>query len=177
MKKDLVIAVLATFCLTATIFMILPTKSATSYYDPWADVSGPTLGIPDGRIDMRDIAYEVSHFGTFGTPIDRSGYSSNTLPKPDYDSGWLNISRGTRITLPNPTGTTDVLVYMIGKSSNGGNPYIHQIGYGAELNYGSEYGCDWETLTATSIQVYRRPNDPVGTSWDYVRVMIWKIPT
>lgn len=59
-KKDLVIVALATFCLTSTLFMILPSRSIEK--DPWADVNGPTIGEPDGRIDMRDIAYEVLHF-------------------------------------------------------------------------------------------------------------------
>jgi len=64
-KKDLIIAVLATFCLTSTIFMIFPTKSAEPY-NPWADVSGPTLGEADGTINMRDINYEILRFNTFG---------------------------------------------------------------------------------------------------------------
>jgi len=64
-KKDLIIAVLATFCLTATIFMIFPTKSAEPY-NPWGDVSGPTIGEPDGTINMRDINYEILRFNTFG---------------------------------------------------------------------------------------------------------------
>ena len=37
-RKDVIIAILPTFCLTATIFMIFPTRSAQPY-DPWADVS------------------------------------------------------------------------------------------------------------------------------------------
>ena len=64
-KKDLVIVALATFCLTATLFMILPSKSGLPY-DPWADVSGPTPGFEDGKINMMDIAYEIVHFNTFG---------------------------------------------------------------------------------------------------------------
>jgi hypothetical protein len=64
-KKDLVIAVMATFCLAVSIFMIFPTKSAEPY-SPWADVSGPTLGEPDGTINMRDINYEILRFNTFG---------------------------------------------------------------------------------------------------------------
>ena len=58
MKKDTIIAVLATFCLTATLFMI----SSSLGYDPWADIN------EDGRIDMRDIAYEASLFGSSGDP-------------------------------------------------------------------------------------------------------------
>jgi outer membrane protein assembly factor BamB len=64
-KKDLIIAVLATFCLTATLFIILPSRSAEPY-NPWGDVSGPTIGEPDGTINMRDINYEILRFNTFG---------------------------------------------------------------------------------------------------------------
>jgi hypothetical protein len=64
-RKDLIIAVLATFCLTATLFIILPSRSAEPY-NPWGDVSGPTIGEPDGTINMRDINYEILRFNTFG---------------------------------------------------------------------------------------------------------------
>jgi len=64
-KKDLVIVALATFCLTATLFTILPSRSAEPY-SPWADVSGPTMGESDGTINMRDINYEILRFNTFG---------------------------------------------------------------------------------------------------------------
>jgi len=64
-KKDLVIVALATFCLTATLFTILPSRSAEPY-SPWADVSGPTIGESDGTINMRDINYEILRFNTFG---------------------------------------------------------------------------------------------------------------
>ena len=63
-RKDLIVAVLATFCLTATLFVILPSRSAD--YDPWADVSGPIQGTEDGVINMRDISYEIQHFNAAG---------------------------------------------------------------------------------------------------------------
>ena len=61
-KKGIVIAIIATFCLTATLFMILPIRSNPSagQYDPWADVND------DGKIDMYDIAYAARAFGTSG---------------------------------------------------------------------------------------------------------------
>jgi hypothetical protein len=70
-KKNLAAALLAFFIL-AIMFVTVPIKSSTSVYDPWADVSGPTVGVPDGVINMRDVAYEVSLFNTEGTPINRT---------------------------------------------------------------------------------------------------------
>lgn len=66
-KRDLVIAVLATFCLTATLFMILPTRSSPgSGYDPWLDVND------DGEINILDIAQLAVAFRTSGDPIDKA---------------------------------------------------------------------------------------------------------
>jgi len=64
-KKDLVIVALATFCLTATLFTVLPSRSGIPY-DPWADVSGPTIGVEDGTINMRDINYLIQMFAQSG---------------------------------------------------------------------------------------------------------------
>ena len=64
-EKNLILAVLATFCLTAMLSTILPTRSAIPY-DPWADVSGPMQGTEDGTINMRDISYLIQMFATNG---------------------------------------------------------------------------------------------------------------
>ena len=67
-RKDLVVTVLVTFCLTATLFMILPTRSlpAIGEYDPWLDTND------DGKIDMKDIGAEARAFGSSGTPINKT---------------------------------------------------------------------------------------------------------
>jgi hypothetical protein len=61
-KKDLVIAVLATFCLTVTIFMIMPIKSANNPYDPMLDYNH------DGKIGLSDLVQFASSYGTTGDP-------------------------------------------------------------------------------------------------------------
>jgi hypothetical protein len=63
-RKDFIIAILVTFCLTATLFIVLPTKSSPNVvdYDPMADING------DGKIDMYDIGYTAQRFGTSGDP-------------------------------------------------------------------------------------------------------------
>lgn len=61
MKRDLIVAVLLTFCLTVTLFQILPTSSQSAGdYDPWLDYND------DGKIDMRDIGASARAFGASG---------------------------------------------------------------------------------------------------------------
>ena len=60
MKKDLMIAVLLTFCLTATMFMIATTKSQE--YNPWADLN------EDGKIDILDLTGVTGIYGMSGDP-------------------------------------------------------------------------------------------------------------
>jgi hypothetical protein len=54
-KKDLIIVALTTFCLTASLFMIIPTRSSPDIgdYDPWIDVND------DGVIDVSDLVIVV----------------------------------------------------------------------------------------------------------------------
>lgn len=69
-RRDLIVAVLATFCLTSTLFMIAPTRSNPtnegSRYDPWADLNS------DGIIDIFDAIDFAGHFGGVGTPLNKS---------------------------------------------------------------------------------------------------------
>jgi hypothetical protein len=63
-RKDVVIAILATFCLTTTLFIVLPTRSSPSAgeYDSWADIND------DGKINMYDIGYTAQRYGASGDP-------------------------------------------------------------------------------------------------------------
>jgi hypothetical protein len=47
-RKTLIITVLCTFCLTVSIFSIMPVSSIGTY-DPWLDYNG------DGKIDLKDV--------------------------------------------------------------------------------------------------------------------------
>jgi hypothetical protein len=67
-KRQLAIVVVATFCL----MMLLTIPLERSTPDPWADTSGPTPGQPDGKVNMRDIAYEINQFNANLTGIPRS---------------------------------------------------------------------------------------------------------
>jgi len=84
-KKDLVIVILATFCLTLTLFTILPTHSS---YDPWLDVDD------NGVVELKDF-YELSQaFGTSGNPTKSVTINDN------WTEGSFNFS------LP-PNGVTE----------------------------------------------------------------------
>ena len=66
-KRDMIIAVLAIFCLTSTLFMILPIQSSPGNgYDPWLDNND------DGKINILDIAATAKAYGTTGTPINKT---------------------------------------------------------------------------------------------------------
>jgi hypothetical protein len=63
-KKDLMIVALATFCLTATLFMMTSTKSQapSGTYDPLLDSNH------DGSIDIYDAIQLANHYDTSGDP-------------------------------------------------------------------------------------------------------------
>jgi hypothetical protein len=211
-RKDLIIAVLSTFCLTTTLFMIVPTRSQSitagiGEYDPWVDIND------DGTINFLDAIMLGTAFGTTGTPINKTelllelmqkiellnstiieqqneiNYLNQTviclnetitilnstqgLGKPDYDSDWFAISSGEQVIKTHNLGTTNVLVYMVGKYSNNSSPYIHQRHYGGEETWPNYWGAYWQDLTETTIRVVRQGQDII---WNYVRLMIWKIP-
>lgn len=60
-RKDAIITILATFCLSFLILVVVPIKSGQPY-DPWTDID------ENGKIDMRDIGTVASRFGTSGEP-------------------------------------------------------------------------------------------------------------
>jgi hypothetical protein len=65
-RKDTIIAVLATFCLTLTLFSTIHAGG----YDPWADIND------DGIINMKDIANVASQFNTAGDSTKNVSISS-----------------------------------------------------------------------------------------------------
>lgn len=88
MNKKLTIAMLATFCLTT--LLMIPLTHSTEPYDPWVDVTGPTPGVEDGTINMRDIQYEILHFNTFGDTT--KNVSVVNWPVTDQQTVFWNVS-------------------------------------------------------------------------------------
>jgi len=69
-KKDLVIAVLATFCLTATLFVVIPI-GGLPVYDPWIDLND------DGVIDGQDFQMVKGSIPSLGEPINKTALLYN----------------------------------------------------------------------------------------------------
>ena len=117
-KRVLIIAVLATFCLTATLFMVVPTRSQTGGYDPRYDVNG------DGKIDMADISTEVEAFMSSGDPtlpVNITGHATQLIKVAEY--GMINVSSswGSSRILVDGYAKFSVNVYYMGY--NGPNEY------------------------------------------------------
>jgi chaperonin cofactor prefoldin len=71
-KRDLVIAVLITFCLTAMLFSVRFTRSQIpGQYDPWLDVND------DGKILIEDVAWVAKAFGASGDPVNKTALLYN----------------------------------------------------------------------------------------------------
>jgi hypothetical protein len=152
-KKDLIIAILATFCMTVALFMILPTRSQQSGYDPWVDVNG------DGSIDMADLSIGIDKFMTSGAP-------THPLPAPAYDSGWVEIdNRGGAYVLTHNLDTTEVLIYTYSNTSEWTSLYYRP----------SQGHIWWCGLTDTTIWVYATPYGTYEPGKDHFRVLMWKI--
>ncbi len=88
-RRDLVVAVLLAFCVTASLFTITMTRGLGGGYDPWLDVTD------DGYIGVDDIYAVATHFGFEGTPVAKGSI--------EYDSGWINITdkAGQNVTIVN----------------------------------------------------------------------------
>jgi hypothetical protein len=98
--------------------------------------------------------------------------NATKLGRPEIDSGWMNITAGETLIYPHGLNTTDVLVYVIGKTEDG---LIHQIDYGFTTVgiSASHYGVAWSELDGDYIKITRGPSD---TNWVQVRLIMWVIP-
>lgn len=93
MRKDVMIAILVTFCLTVMLFAIIPVGSqGVREYDPWYDVTGPTPGQPDGKIDVRDIYSLSLKYGTTATEDQTTRNVSVTNWPQQYKIGYYLVN-------------------------------------------------------------------------------------
>jgi len=67
LKKDLIAAIVITFCITAILFTAIPIRSTpTPAYDPWIDTND------DGIINYKDLFNFAAIFGASGTPVNKT---------------------------------------------------------------------------------------------------------
>jgi len=142
-KKDLVIVVLATFCLTSTLFMILPSRSIER--DPWADVSSTNVGEPDGKVNMKDIAYEIAHFNEDVSNMTRDVNVTNWPSKTaitdsnfDWFSGWRTLAPSATYEseILNLSGFREITIFVSTNSTV-------FCSFGQSLNARSSDGSTW----------------------------------
>ena len=91
---------------------------------------------------------------------------------PDWDSGWTSVATSTAQIFTHNLGGNPGLYLVRGwqrDTSQGGIGINHRFVGGFEAG-GSLFGTNWENLTDTTINFFRRPSDGVA---DQVRVRIW----
>jgi hypothetical protein len=97
-RRDVIIAVIATFCLTSTLFMITTSNSQVGEYNPWADYN------EDGVIDIFDIVPGAVSFGAEGDSTRNVNVTNwpSVINMSTYPSTGMNISLGP-VTIPPQT--------------------------------------------------------------------------
>jgi len=72
LRRDVLVAVLITFCITSALFAVKPIGSQTTFqYDPWADLND------DGIIDIFDLVNLANKYGTTGDPVNKTALLYN----------------------------------------------------------------------------------------------------
>jgi hypothetical protein len=61
-RKDVILAILITFCFTVSLFLVIPIRSADNKYDPMLDY------YHEGRIGLDDLVALANSYGTTGDP-------------------------------------------------------------------------------------------------------------
>lgn len=103
------------------------------------------------------------------------------MPKPAYDSGWVDMTAGAAKTTLNHYVKGSFLSYLVDmKYKTGGVIGINHFMYGGN-DYGNQpptgmsendrVGAYWQQLNGTSISLYRRPEDVYAPQ---IRIMIWR---
>ena len=125
-RRDTLLAVLVSFCLTAAVFTVVPAVGPPSKpYDPFFDYNN------DGKIGPADFAYFSTIYGAQGTaPVAKAVL--------DYDSGWINITDkcGQYFNITHNLNSTDVIVDITGKTTT--DEEVHQKNLG-----GDDYSPEW----------------------------------
>jgi hypothetical protein len=102
------------------------------------------------------------------------------MPKPDYDSGWVDITAGAAKTTLNHNVRGSHMSYLVDMKYKTGGIGINQVMYGgndignqppAGLKENDRVGAFWQELNESNISVYRRPEDVYAQQ---IRIIIWR---
>jgi hypothetical protein len=156
MRKDLIIAVLATFCLTATLFLVIPTRSQTaSQYDPWLDTNA------DGKIDGKDLGETAFAFGSYGDPTKDVNVINWLSPQPEtvyFGSYYCNFdgseSGGAAPLYVGDYSLMNIYLNFTDVKIDSGEVFFYAlIGWGQTSEFG--VGEPEETASKTMVEVWR----------------------
>jgi hypothetical protein len=133
-KNSLLVVVLGTLVLMATLSVVIPATSSKPY-DPFVDLDN------NGRIGLSDLVILAQSYGASGTPVNKASIQ--------YDSGWINITDkcGQNIVITHNLNSTDLIVDVQGKTTQDGGPHQQDYGLrgcmqGWDKTYGGT-GEDW----------------------------------
>lgn len=121
-RMNIIIAIMITFCFTATLFMVIPIRSANQPYNPWLDYND------DGKIGLLDFVSLTNSYGTTNTEnltrnVNVTNWSSFTFwnglnvnitgYKSDYGSYTLSLApNGGNGTSTKTDGYRKVTIYF-----------------------------------------------------------------
>lgn len=85
-NRYVILAVLGSVFLTATLFMVIPTQSSpgVGQYNAYADING------DGKVDILDAILLANAFGTSGAPINQNETLADVQLRLDRIEQFLN---------------------------------------------------------------------------------------
>ena len=170
-KRDLIIAGLITFCLTATLFLMKPTRSQTpGQYDPWLDVN------EDGKILIEDVAWVAKAFGTSGDPtknVNVTNPRAVTLEKELNISTSFLSGKGSNWTDSFATGGYDRMFVSaaIIDVSDRAESFVYVGLYGANWIWGMINGTYVETETPANDS-----NNQLSIGWSYDEYQFIQLP-
>jgi len=117
-KNRSIVALIAVLCLTASLFVAIPTRSESAVDDPRVDVND------DGTIDMADLSISIDKFMTSRAPMNKTAlllevqtarahnetYSTSLETRTGYDWSWQDIP-GMTVQITLETSCTLVVMF------------------------------------------------------------------
>jgi len=149
MRRDIIVTALLTFCMTATLFMILPTRSQE--YDPWADLN------EDGIIDIFDVVGVTGIYETTGDttknvtvanwPSNKLAYSIETSVGgfAGFESPYISVASYSKISICIWNDAADDQYWLYAR---------HRGGWDFTADYA-------ENMPNNLVKTYDAPNDEI----------------